>query len=143
MSTKIFVNLPVADLDRSMTFFRRLGWLFDTRFCDDTAACVKISEDIHAMLLTHDKFRQFTPNGISDARHSTEVLVALSCASREEVDAIVARAVAAGGSTFKPPEDHGFLYGHGFQDPDGHVWEVLWMDESAVPPAEDAKENGR
>lgn len=138
MSTKIFVNLPVADLDRSMTFYRRLGWRFDTRFCDDTAACVRIGDDVYAMLLTHEKFRGFTPNGIADARQSTEVLLAVSCASREEVDGMVARAVAAGGNTFRPAEDHGFLYGHSFQDPDGHVWEPIWMDESAVPQAEDA-----
>lgn len=132
-STKIFVNLPVTDLDRSMTFFRRLGWRFDTRFCDDTAACVEISDDIYAMLLTHDKFREFSPNGIADAHRATEVLVAVSCDSRNEVDEMVARAVAAGGRPHRPPQDHGFMYEHGFQDPDGHVWEFLWMDESAVP----------
>lgn len=138
MSTKIFVNLPVTDLDRSMTFFRRLGWRFDTRFCDDTStACVEVSDDIYVMLLTHDKFREFSPNGIADAHRATEVLVALSCASRDEVDEMVARAVAAGGRPHRPPQDHGFMYEHGFQDPDGHVWEFLWMDESTVPSAEE------
>lgn len=136
-STKIFVNLPVADLDRSMTFFRRLGWHFDTRFSDDTAACVMISDDIYAMLLTHEKFREFAPNAVCDARQATEVLVCLSCDSREQVDEMVAKAVAAGGNTHKPPQDHGFMYGHGFQDPDGHVWELMWMDEAALPPAEE------
>ncbi|HEX2252614.1 MAG TPA: VOC family protein [Thermoanaerobaculia bacterium] len=135
MSTKIFVNLPVADLDRSMTFFRQLGYRFDTRFCDDTAACVVISDDIHAMLLTHAKFRQFSPNAICDAREATEVLVCLSCDSREQVDEMVAKAVAAGGNTYNPPQDHGWMYGHGFQDPDGHIWELAWMDESAIPQA--------
>ena len=137
MSTKIFVNLPVADLDRSMSFYRRLGWRFDTRFCDDTAACVVIDDHVYAMLLTHEKFAGFAPHPVADARRATGVLIALSCGSRDEVDEKVAAAVAAGGNTFRPPQDHGFMIQHAFQDPDGHVWELLWMDESAIPPAED------
>lgn len=132
MSKKIFVNLPVADLPKSMAFFKALGYSFNPQFTDETAACMVISEDIYAMLLTHAKFKGFIPNAIADARKATEVLIALNFDSRAEVEAVVAKAVAAGGNTYSEPQDHGFMYQHGFQDPDGHIWEVFWMDPAAV-----------
>jgi len=133
MSKMIFVNLPVRDLPRSMTFFKALGYEFTPQFTDDTAACMVIdAPNIFAMLLTHEKFKLFTPKAISNAKETTEVLICLSCASRSEVDELVRKAVAAGGTTFRDPQDHGFMYGHAFQDLDGHIWEVMWMDPSAV-----------
>ncbi len=130
----IFVNLPVRDLARSQRFFEALGFGFNPQFTDETAACMVISETIFAMLLTHEKFATFTPKkaAICDAKQSTEVLIALSRENRAAVDAIVKKAVAAGGTTFSDPQDHGFMYAHAFQDLDGHVWEVMWMDPSAV-----------
>lgn len=128
MSTQIFVNLPVRELPKSMDFFKALGFSFNAQFTDDTAACLVISENIYAMLLTHEKFQIFTPKPICDATKSTEVLVALSCKNRSEVDELVSKAVAAGGSTYNEPQDHGFMYGHGFQDPDGHIWELFHME---------------
>ncbi len=134
MNTKIFVNLPVKDLDRSVGFFTKLGYKFNPQFTDETAACMIISEDIYAMLLTHAKFAEFTPNAIVDAKQGTEVLVALSCESREAVKDLVRDAVAAGGNIYAESQDHGFMYQHGFQDPDGHIWELFYMDPSAVNP---------
>jgi predicted lactoylglutathione lyase len=136
MSTMIFVNLPVRDLPRAMTFFEALGFRFNPLFTDDTGACLVVEEgSIHAMLLTHEKFGSFTPKATSicDATRSTEVLIALSRESRGAVDDLVRKAVAAGGTIFRDPEDHGFMYGHAFQDLDGHVWELFWMDPKAVP----------
>jgi predicted lactoylglutathione lyase len=132
MSTKIFVNLPVKDLKASIEFFTKLGYTFNPQFTDETATCMIISDDIFAMLLTHDKFKSFTPKEICDATKSTEVLVCLSCESREQVDDLVRKAVAAGGTTYNKPQDHGFMYGHGYQDLDGHIWEVMWMDPGAI-----------
>ena len=133
MSRLIFINLPVKDLKRSMDFFKALGFDHNPQFTDETGACIVISEVIHVMVLTEPKFAVFAPNPISDARATTEVLNALSCSSREEVDDLVRKAVAAGGNTYSEPRDHGFMYGHGFQDPDGHIWEVYYMDLSALP----------
>lgn len=133
MSRMIFVNLPVRDLPRAQAFFAALGFTFDPRFTDDTAACMVIDERIHAMLLTHEKFRGFAPHPVADARQATEVLVGLSCESRRAVDETVRKAVAAGATGFRDPEDHGFMYGHAFQDLDGHVWELVWMDPAAIP----------
>ena len=132
MATKIFVNLPVKDLKKSMEFFIKLGYTFNEQFTDETAACMVIAEDIFAMLLIEAKFKGFTPNAICDARKSTEVLVALSCDTRDQVDETVRKAVAAGGNTYNKPQDHGFMYGHGFQDLDGHIWEVFFMEPSAI-----------
>ena len=132
MPTKIFVNLPVKDLDKSMEFFKKLGFSFNPQFTDDTAACMVVSDDIYAMLLTHAKFKEFTPLPVADAGKSTEVLVCLSCESRGEVDDVVRKAVAAGGRTFKEPQDYGFMYGQSFHDLDGHIWEWIWMDPSAI-----------
>ena len=136
MATKIFVNLPVKNLDKSMTFFISLGFRFNPQFTDDTAACMVVSEDIHVMLLTEPKFKQFTPKAICDATKSTEVLVALSVESRERVVSLVRRAVAAGGTIYAEHKDHGFMYQHGFQDPDGHIWEVFYMEPGAVEQGE-------
>ena len=139
MSTKIFVNLPVHSLDTSIAFYTALGFSLNPLFSDDTAACIVISADIYAMLLTHAKFQEFTPKTISDASKTTEVLLALSREDRAQVDAIVRQAVAAGGSTYNAPKDYGFMYSHGFQDPDGHIWEVMYMDPVAAeqgPPAQ-------
>ncbi len=133
MPTKIFVNLPVSDLQRSMEFFRHLGFGFNPRFTDDKAACLVISEgSIYAMLITGPFFKTFTKKPVSDARVSTEVLIALDAESREEVDTLVRKALEAGGSTYMEPADHGWMYGHSFADPDGHQWEILYMDEKAL-----------
>jgi len=132
MTTKIFVNLPVKDLKRSMEFFTELGYQFNAQFTDETAACMIVSEDIYIMLLTHPKFKEFTPKAICDAMKSTEVLVCLSCESREKVDNLVRKAVAASGITYAEPKDYGFMYQHGFQDLDGHIWELIYMEPSAI-----------
>jgi predicted lactoylglutathione lyase len=132
MSTKIFVNLPVKQLDNAMAFYSAIGFTNNPQFTDETAACMIVSEDIYVMLLTHPKFKQFTPKEISDATKTSEVLNCLSCESRADVDGMVWKAVAAGGSTFSDPQDHGFMYHHSFQDPDGHIWEVMWMDPAAL-----------
>ncbi|MEG4075912.1 VOC family protein [Microcoleus sp. Pol14C2] len=132
MATKIFVNLPVKNLDRSVEFFTKLGFSFNAQFTDETATCMVVSEDIFVMLLTEAKFKEFTPNPICDATKSTEVLVCLSSESREEVDKMIGKAVAAGGTTYNEPKDYGFMYGHGFQDLDGHIWETIFMEPSAV-----------
>jgi hypothetical protein len=132
MPTKIFVNLPVKSLYKSIEFFRKLGFKFNPQFTDESATCMIVGEDIFVMLLTHDKFKNFTPKEICDATKSTEVLVCLTCESRQEVDEIVRKAVAAGGATYNEPQDYGFMYGHGFQDLDGHIWEVVNMEPSAT-----------
>jgi hypothetical protein len=131
--TRIFVNLPVADLARSIAFYEALGWRPEPRFTDDTAACIVVSETIFVMLLTHAKFQGFAPAPIGDARERTQVLIALSCPSRAAVGAMVEAAVTAGGATCGPPRDHGFMVQHTFQDPDGHAFEPFWMDEAAIP----------
>ncbi|MCC3410646.1 MULTISPECIES: VOC family protein [unclassified Microcoleus] len=132
MATKIFVNLPVKKLDRSIDFFTKLGFTFNPQFTDETATCMIVSDDIFVMLLTYEKFKTFTPKAICDATKSTEVLVCLSTESRKEVDEMVERAIAAGGTTYNEPQDHGFMYSHGFQDLDGHIWELVYMEPSAV-----------
>jgi len=134
MARKIFVNLPIKDMKRSQAFFRALGFDFNPQFTNEQGACMVISEDIYAMLLVEPFFQTFTKKPISDAKKSTEVLVCLSCESRAEVDTLVKKAVAAGGTAPNTPQDHGFMYGHGFEDLDGHVWELMWMDPSATPP---------
>lgn len=132
MATKIFVNLPVKNLNKSIEFFAQLGYTFNARFTDETATCMIVSEDISVMLLTEAKFQTFTPKAICDATKSTEVLVCLSCESRADVDEIVRLAVSAGGTTYNEPQDHGFMYAHGFQDLDGHIWELIYMEPEAV-----------
>ena len=133
MATKIFVNLPVKDLKKSMGFFDKLGFTNNPQFTDETAACMVISDDIFVMLLTEPKFKTFTPKPIADAAKSTEVLLALSCESRGDVDRLVRTALASGGSSYAEPKDYGFMYQHGFQDPDGHIWELFWMDPKGIP----------
>jgi hypothetical protein len=135
MNTKIFVNLPVEDLPKSIAFFTALGFTFNPQFTDESATCMIVAEDIYVMLLTHAKFRQFTPKPICDATKSTEVLVALGLQSRERVNELVRKAVAAGGTTYAEPQDYGFMWQHGFQDLDGHIWELFYMDQKAVPQA--------
>jgi len=136
MGTKIFVNLPVKHLGKSVGFFTKLGFEFNPQFTDETATCMIVAEDIFVMLLTEEKFKLFTPKKICDATQSTEVLVCLSRESREKVDEMVRNAVAAGGTTYNEPHDHGFMYGHGFQDLDGHIWELVHLDPAATTPAE-------
>ncbi|APR86376.1 Glyoxalase family protein [Minicystis rosea] len=131
-SRKIFVNLPVRDLPRSIAFFTRLGFSFDARFTDEQATCMIVSEEAFVMLLTHDRFKDFTKKPISDATQATEGLFALSCGSRAEVDEMVSTAIASGGSHAMPPMDLGFMYGWSFYDLDGHHWEVLYMDPAAL-----------
>lgn len=132
MNTQIFVNLPVKSLSKTVEFFTQLGFAFNPQFTDETATCMIVSDDIFVMLLTEEKFKTFTPNEICDARKYTEVLVCLSVESRARVDEMVCKAVAAGGATYKEPQDHGFMYGHGFQDLDGHIWELIYMEPSAL-----------
>ncbi|MBO1076641.1 VOC family protein [Roseomonas marmotae] len=132
MPKMIFVNLPVSDLPRAIAFYEAIGATKNPQFSDATAACMVVSDIIHVMLLTHDKFRQFTPKPIAD-RGVTEVLLALSAESREDVDAVLARAGGAGGRPdVSPKQDHGFMYYRNFEDLDGHIWEVMWMQPGAV-----------
>jgi uncharacterized protein len=133
MATKIFVNLPVKDLKKSINFFTQLGFSFNPKFTDEQATCMIVGENIFAMLLVEERFKDFTKKPISDAKKSTEVLLALDAPSRAEVDAMIRNAVKAGGSTYSDPQDHGWMYGHSFADLDGHQWEILYMDESAIP----------
>ena len=136
MSKLIFVNLPVGDLPRAVAFYEAVGAVKNEQFTDHTAACMVFSETIHVMLLTHDKFRQFTPKAIANARETTEVLICMSADSREAVDDMIARADAAGGIIDPgPKQDYGFMYGRSFEDPDGHIWEVMWMDMEAAKQA--------
>ena len=132
MATKIFVNLPVNNLQKSIEFFTQLGYTFNPQFTDETATCMIVSEGIFVMLLTHAKFKTFTPKEICDATKSTEVLLCLSCESRAAVDEMVRKAVAAGGAAYSEPQDYGFMYQHGYQDPDGHIWELIYMEPGAI-----------
>ena len=129
----IFVNLPVSDLQRSRAFLEALGAVNEPRFTDDTAACMTFSETIHVMILTHDKFRQFTPHPIADARAKSEVLICLSAENRESVDTAVERGKANGGTADPAPkQDYGVMYGRSVADPDGHIFEIMWMDPAAA-----------
>lgn len=132
MARKIFVNLPVKDINKTKTFFTQIGFQFNAQFSDEKALCMIISDDIYVMLLHEDFFKTFTKKEICDAKKSTEVLVCLSAESKQEVDELVHKAVAAGASTPKKPNDGGFMYDWGFDDLDGHVWEIMWMDPAAV-----------
>jgi predicted lactoylglutathione lyase len=132
MATQIFVNLPVKDLERSVQFFTRLGFTFDPQFTDENATCMIVGDNIFVMLLVESFFKTFTKKAICDATKSTEVLMALSTDSRKKVDELVAKAVAAGGTTPTEPKDHGFMYQHGYQDLDGHLWELFYMDPSST-----------
>jgi uncharacterized protein len=134
MHKQIFVNLPVRDLPASRAFFERLGFSFNPQFSNDDAACMVIGENIYAMLLVERFFKGFTTKPVANAFEATEVLTCLSCDSREEVDALVEKALRAGGRAPNPRQDYGFMYSHGFEDLDGHVWELMYMDPNAAPP---------
>ena len=127
MHKQIYVNLPVKDLARSIAFFKALDFNFNPQFSNEQGACMVIGENIHAMLLAEAFYKTFTAKPLCDAMRSTEVLVCLSCESRAEVDALVSKALAAGGASPRAPQDHGFMYGHGFEDLDGHLWELVHM----------------
>lgn len=129
---KLFVNIPVSNLQRSIDFFEALGFTFNTQFTDATATSMLVGEDAYFMLLTRDRFQEFTRRPVGDPRKETQALFAISAESRQAVDDVVHRALAAGGSHAMDPQDHGFMYGWSFYDPDGHHWEVFWMDPSAV-----------
>ena len=133
-TTMMFVNLPVKNLSLSMAFFKRLGFQFNPQFTNEQAACMIVSDTSYVMLLVEDFFKTFIDKPLVDATRATEVLVCLSAEDRAGVDAMVAKAVAAGGKAHRAPVDHGFMYGHGFTDPDGHQWEVMFMEASAVEP---------
>lgn len=132
MHKQIFVNLPIKDMQRSQAFFGQLGFEFNPAFTNDQGACMIVGENIFVMLLVEPVFSTFTTKSICDAERATEVLTCLSCESRAEVDALVSKALAAGGKSPRPPQDHGFMYGHGFEDLDGHIWELTHMDPAAA-----------
>ncbi|MBL7683488.1 MAG: glyoxalase/bleomycin resistance/extradiol dioxygenase family protein [Flavipsychrobacter sp.] len=133
MANQIFVNLPVANLQKSIEFFTQVGFTFNPQFTDDKSTCMIIGENIFAMLLVRERFQDFTKKEISDAHKTTEVLLAIDAPSREAVDDMVRKVVAAGGVTYMNPQDHGWMYQHSFADLDGHQWEVCFMDESLLP----------
>ena len=146
MPKMIFVNLPVADLKRSMAFYEAIGFVNEPRFTDETAAAMQWSDTIVVMLLTHDKWKSFTSKPIVDAKTSAQVSLCISIDSREAVDSITEAAAAGGGKADPdPPQDHGFMYGRSFEDPDGHHWEPMWMDpkmaEEGPPSLETAGAN--
>lgn len=128
MNRKLFINLAAIDIKASTDFFQQLGFGFHPQFSDDSASCIVLSDDLYLMLLTQEKFASFSPNPIINSHQQTEVLNCLSCHSKAEVDELVQKAVKAGGKTYNQPQDHGFMYAHGFQDLDGHVWELLYME---------------
>lgn len=132
MTTKIFVNLPVEDLEKSKAFFAKLGYRFNPQFTDETAACMVITDDIYAMLLTKAKFKEFTKKAIADATQTTEVLTCLSVDSKAKVDEMLDAALEAGATEARDPMDYGFMYGRSFNDLDGHIWEIIWMDPRAA-----------
>lgn len=131
MARLIFINLPVADLHRSMAFFGRLGFTFDEKFTDESCACMVVSDQAYVMLLQRDRFADFTTKTVADAE-TTEAILCVSAESRQDVDAFADTALAAGGAGASEPMDHGFMYGRSFHDPDGHLWEVMWMAPEAV-----------
>ena len=135
MTRKIFVNLPIKNMEKSQAFFKSLGFSFNPKFTNEQGACMVISEDHnYVMLLVEPFFQGFTKKPVADATKTTEVLIALSCESRAEVDEMGKKALAAGGTAPNPSQDHGFMYSHGFTDLDGHVWELVWMDPAALAP---------
>jgi len=133
MATKIFINLPVKDLERSKAFFSGLGYSFNPQFTDEKAACMVVSEHIFVMMLTEAYFKTFTKKEVSDAHKSTEVLLALDAASKEDVQQTITKAEELGGTLYAEAQDHGWMYQHSFADPDGHQWEIVYMDESNIP----------
>jgi predicted lactoylglutathione lyase len=129
---KLFLNLPVRDLERTKAFFSALGFTYNPKFTDQNAACMIVSDEAFVMLLTEPFFKTFTKNSLCNTANDTEALFALSCESRDEVNAMVEKALAAGGRPAMPAVDHGFMYGWSFYDLDGHHWEVFWMDPAAA-----------
>jgi predicted lactoylglutathione lyase len=128
MATKIFVNLPIRDLNKSVEFFTKLGFTFNPQFTDETATCMIVSEDIFVMLLTREKFKDFIPHEVCDATKSSEVIICLSCENRAKVDEITGKAIAAGAASPMGSKDYGFMYQNSFQDLDGHLWELVYME---------------
>ena len=124
---QIFVNLGTKDLKRANDFFTALGYSFNPQYSDEKATCMVVSESIYVMILTDQYFQTFSPKTVADASKTCEVIVCLSCDTREQVDEIVKKAVKAAGKTYNEPKDHGFMYQHGFLDPDGHIWEYIAM----------------
>ncbi|MCC6948712.1 MAG: glyoxalase/bleomycin resistance/extradiol dioxygenase family protein [Bradyrhizobiaceae bacterium] len=135
MPSAIYVNLPVADLKQSKAFFESLGFTFNPQFTNDDAAALVFSDTIFAMLHTPQSFRRFTKKEICDARKTTEVLLALQVESREQVNALMEKALKAGGRAPREAQDLDFMFERSFEDPDGHIWEVFWMDPKAMPQA--------
>jgi uncharacterized protein len=135
MARKIFVNLAVKDLDRSVAFFTELGFSFDPRFTDETATCMIVSDEAFVMLLVEGRFKDFTTKDLADPTAETEAILAVSADSRDEVDALAEKALAAGASPAIDPMDLGFMYSRSFHDPDGHHWELVWIDPNAAPDA--------
>jgi predicted lactoylglutathione lyase len=133
MAKQIFVNLPVKNLDNTVKFFTHLGFTFNAQFTDENATCMIIGENIYAMLLVEKFFKTFIKKEISDAKKTTEVLICISADSREEVDTMARKAIEAGGAIANDPQDHGWMYSQSIEDLDGHIWEVAFMDESAIP----------
>ncbi|MEP7376414.1 MAG: VOC family protein [Chitinophagaceae bacterium] len=136
MATKIFINLPVKDIEKSKSFFSGLGFSFNPQFTDEKAGCMIISENIFAMLLDENYFKTFTRKKISDAKTTTEVLIAIDAASKEEVQQTIKKAKELGAEIYAEPQDHGWMYQHSFADPDGHQWEIMSMDQSLLPNQE-------
>jgi predicted lactoylglutathione lyase len=132
VTTKIFVNLPVKDLNKTIEFFTKLGFKFNPQFTDENATCMIVGEDIFVMLLVEKFFKTFTKKEICDTSKNTEVIVALSVEGREKVDQMINRAIEAGGRESREPQDHGWMYGRSFEDINGHIWEIIYMDESAL-----------
>jgi uncharacterized protein len=130
--TQIFVNLPVKDLNKSVEFFTRLGFEFKPQFTDENATCMIVNKDIFVMLLVEKFFKTFTKKQISDTTRDTEVIIALSAESREQVDQLIDKVIEAGGSEHRNPQDHGWMYGRSFEDINGHLWEVIYMDKNAL-----------
>jgi len=133
MATKIFVNLPIKDLKKSIEFFSKLGFTFNEQFTNDSSTCMIIGENIYAMLLEEKRFKDFTKKEIADTSKCTETIICIDAESREKVDEIIQKAIQAGGTSPNEKQDHGWMYGHSFEDLDGHLWEVMWMDMNAFP----------
>jgi uncharacterized protein len=132
VTTKIFVNLPVKDLNKTIEFFTKLGFKFNPQFTDENATCMIVGEDIFVMLLVEKFFKTFTKKEICDTSKNTEVIVALSVEGREKVDQMINKAIEAGGRESREPQDHGWMYGRSFEDINKHIWEIIYMDESAL-----------
>jgi predicted lactoylglutathione lyase len=135
MATQMYLNLPVKDLDKSVEFFTALGFSFNPAFTDENATCMIINDDAYVMLLVENFFKTFTSKAVADASSTTEAIMAFSVDTREAVDEMIRKALASGGTPSQEAQDYGFMYSHSFQDPDGHLWEVMWMDPTG-PPAD-------